>query len=92
MAIAGWAASGQYGAPVRELKLLLDGHALATVTTFYARPDVAAYYGRNDLLNSGWQILVHLPALPSGDYQLVAVATDRDGVSGTIGPARLCFA
>jgi MoaA/NifB/PqqE/SkfB family radical SAM enzyme len=87
--IAGWAASGRHGAPVRELKVRLDGRELATVTSFYARPDVAAHYGRKDLLQSGWQTLVNLPALPPGDYQLMAEATDPDGVRGAVGPARV---
>lgn len=87
--IAGWAASGRHGAPVRAVTLRLGGRELATVTNFYARPDVAAHYGRKDLLQSGWQALVDLPALPPGDYQLVAEATDPDGVRGSMGPARV---
>ena len=87
--ISGWTASGRHGAPVRELRLRLEGYELATVTNFHARPDVAAHYGRKDLLHSGWQTLVNLPDLPPGDYQLVAEATDPDGARGTMGPARV---
>jgi len=85
--VAGWVASGKTGAPVSEIRLKLGGRELAAVRNFHARPDVAAYYGRKDLLRSGWQTLVHLPNLAPGEYELTAEATDPEGVSGAIGPA-----
>ena len=51
--IAGWVASSRNGAPVRELKLRLHGQDLGAIRDFHARPDVAAYFGRNNLLRSG---------------------------------------
>ncbi len=84
--IAGWVASGRHGAPVRELKLRLQGRELGTVRDFYARPDVAAYFGRDNLLHSGWQTQVDLPALRPGRYELVVEATDLEGASGRLEP------
>jgi len=84
--LAGWVASGKHGAPVSELKLRLDGRELGTVHNFHARPDVAAHYGRKDLMNSGWQVSVNLPELPPGQYELTAEGIDAEGVSGIIGP------
>jgi MoaA/NifB/PqqE/SkfB family radical SAM enzyme len=84
--VSGWMASGRHGTPLRELKLRLDGRELATVQQFYARPDVAAHYGRKDLLNSGWQVTLNLPELAPGEYQLVAEGIDPAGESGTLGP------
>ena len=84
--LAGWVASGKHGAPVSELKLRLDGRELGTVHNFHARPDVAAHYGRQDLMNSGWQVSVNLPELPPGQYELTAEGIDAEGVSGIIGP------
>ena len=85
--IAGWSASGRFGAPVREVKLRLDGQELSTIHTFHARPDVAAHYGRKDLLHSGWQVTVKIPQLAPGDYELVAEVSDPEGTSATLGPA-----
>ena len=85
--VAGWVASGKTGAPVSEIRLKLGEYHLGKVRSFYARPDVAAHYGRKDLLRSGWQTLVDLPDLAPGEYELMAEATDPEGVSGAIGPA-----
>lgn len=84
--VGGWIASGRHGAPLREVKLRIDGQEVGTVRHFHARPDVAAHYGRKDLLQSGWQTMVHLPALTPGRYELIAEATDREGESGTLAP------
>jgi len=84
--IGGWIASGRHGAPLREVKLRIDGQELGIVRHFHARPDVAAHYGRKDLLQSGWQTMVHLPALTPGQYELIAEATDREGESGALAP------
>ncbi len=84
--LGGWIASGKHGAPVSELKLRLDGRELGTVQHFHARPDVAAHYGRKDLLNCGWQLSVKLPELPPGRYELTAQGVDAEGASGIIGP------
>jgi len=84
--ISGWAASSSYGAPLTEVKLKIQGQELCTVRDFYPRPDVAAHFGRDNLLQSGWQALVYLPSLRPGNYELVVEATGRDGVSGTLAP------
>ncbi len=84
--IAGWIASGRHGAPVREVKLRLQGQDLGTVRQFYARPDVAAHYGRKNLLYSGWQVLVDLPPLRPGRYELEVEGTDLEGASGKLDP------
>ena len=84
--IAGWIASGSKGAPVREIKLRLGGRDLDTVRHFHARPDVVAYYGRKDLLYSGWQSIVIPARAPPRPVQLIAEATDAEGTSGALDP------
>ncbi len=84
--LSGWVASGSTGAPVNEIHLKIEGQEIATVRDFYPRPDVAAYFGRDNLLHSGWQALVYLPALRAGQYSLVVEATARDGTRGTLDP------
>jgi hypothetical protein len=71
---------------VREVKLRLAGQDLGTVRQFYARPDVAAHYGRKNLLYSGWQVFVNLPPLRPGMYRLEVEATDNEGTSGKLDP------
>ena len=84
--ISGWTASGSTGAPVRELKLKIEGREIASVRDFHPRPDVAAHFGRDDLLHCGWQALVYLPGLRPGQYQLVVEAIARDGAPGALDP------
>ncbi len=84
--LEGWVASSRHGAPVRELKLRLHGHELGTVRHFHPRPDVAAYFGRPNLLQSGWHVHVELPALQPGRYDLLVEGTDAEGVSGELQP------
>ncbi len=84
--ISGWIASSQNGAPIQEFRLRLQGQELGVIRTFHPRPDVAAHYGRKDLLNCGWHIVVNLPALQPGNYELLGEATDPDGISGILGP------
>ncbi len=84
--ISGWAASASHGAPVREVKLKVQGHELAVIRDFYPRPDVATHFGRASLLHSGWKALVYLPALRPGSYELTVEATDGGGVPGTLPP------
>ena len=84
--VSGWVASRRCGAPVREIKLRLHGHELGAVRDFYSRPDVAAHFGRGNLLRSGWQALVYLPALRPGRYELIVEATDHEGISGSLAP------
>jgi MoaA/NifB/PqqE/SkfB family radical SAM enzyme len=84
--VAGWIASRRHGAPVREVKLRFNGEELATIRDFYPRPDVAAYFGSQSLLQSGWQTLVELPVIEPGRYDLVVEGTDAEGISGTLEP------
>lgn len=84
--VSGWVASRQHGAPVQSVKLLLHGQELGTLRNFHPRPDVAAHFGRANLLQSGWQALVYLPALRPGRYELLVEATDQEGTRGTLAP------
>lgn len=68
------------------MKLRLHGQDLGTIRDFHARPDVAAYFGRDNLLRSGWQAQVSLPALRPGKYELVVEATDIEGASDRLEP------
>lgn len=87
--VAGWAASNRHGAPVKELRLFINGRPVGQVRDFHSRPDVAAAFGRPDLEDSGWRTMVYLPVLPEGEYTLEAKAIAPDGETGDLPALRL---
>jgi hypothetical protein len=87
--VAGWMASRSHGAPLREVKVRLSGQELGVAREFHARPDVAAYYGRQDLAQCGWQIQLEVPPLRRGRHQLLVEGTDQEGSSGALPPLRV---
>ncbi len=89
IALFGWAASRAAGAPLRTIRILLGERTLGEVTDFHARPDVVSYFGRPELLKSGWRTMVYLPALGDGEYQIRVEAVDRLGNQETLGPVWL---
>ena len=84
--ITGWLASVEHGAPLREVKLRLGGREVGSIREFYPRPDVAAHFGRDNWLMSGWRTMVFLPALEPGEHQLIIEGIDPEGKCGTIPP------
>jgi len=84
--VSGWVASGKNGAPVREVRLRVEGQPVGTATEFFPRPDVAAHFDRRDLLKCGWRTQISLPVLRPGRYELLVEATDREGISGALAP------
>ncbi|HUQ90166.1 MAG TPA: radical SAM protein [Bryobacteraceae bacterium] len=83
--ISGWAASSLYGAPIRGVRLKLGDEELSFIQNFYARPDIAATYQREELEQSGWRAMVWLPPLGRGAYHIHAEAIAPDGTTGTLG-------
>jgi MoaA/NifB/PqqE/SkfB family radical SAM enzyme len=79
ISVSGWAASRDQGAPLREVRMILDGREIGVFRDFSERPDVAATYGRADLLRCGWRGMLNLPALSNGDHNLVPEAYDAQG-------------
>jgi hypothetical protein len=47
---------------------------------------LASYFGRTNLLHGGWRVMVYLPALRPGQYEMTVEATDQEGISGTLAP------
>ncbi len=86
ISISGWAATRSHGAPVHEVRVKVAGQDVGAFRSFFDRPDVAATYGRPDLLRCGWRGMVYLPALSQGQYQLVPEAYDREGNHSALNP------
>lgn len=82
--LSGWAAAREQGAPVKEVRILLDGKPLAAVHEFHDRPDIAARFGRPELEQCGWRTMVYLPALEEGEHPLEAQAVGFDGAAAPL--------
>lgn len=84
--IGGWLASAAHGAPLREVRLRIAERQVGLVKEFYPRPDVAAHFGRQNWLMSGWRTMVYLPSLPPGEHALIVEGVDPSGVSASLPP------
>ena len=92
LAIFGWAASRATGAPLKRIRLVLNQRTLSEVTDFYPRPDVVSYFGRPELLKSGWRTIFYLPALADGEYRIRIEASDHAGNEEMLGSVSLLIA
>jgi hypothetical protein len=68
--LIGFAADTQKGQPLGRFSILLAGGQVFVVnaSTTFDRPDVAEYFKKPSLLQSGFQIDVQLHGIPPGDY------------------------
>ena len=82
--LSGWAASSRIDEPVRSVKLFVNETQVASIESFYPRPEVVNAFHREDLLQSGWQALFYLPTLERGEYPITAMAITAGGNSGNL--------
>src|SRR5260370_874900 len=79
--VAGWAADTQTGSPVQSVTVFVDGANVGTATLGIARSDVAAYFNRQDFMNSGWSFQTPASAFALGQHNATVTAV---GTSGTV--------
>jgi hypothetical protein len=84
LAVVGWAADVQDGAPVKQVQILIDGAAVGNASLGIARPDVAAAYG-SKYANSGYSFVYASGYMSGGTHTISAVATDSLGLTTTLG-------
>ncbi|WP_180539710.1 radical SAM protein [Nevskia soli] len=84
--LTGWLASAHYGAPLKEIRFRIGDRQIGSVKEFYPRPDVAAHFGRENWLMSGWRTMIYLPALPPGEHGLIVEGVDPLGSTASIPP------
>jgi hypothetical protein len=84
IAVSGWACSVDPAGPVETVRLTIADRTVGVLDGFYPRPEVAATFGRKELVNVGFQALVYVPRLPRGEYELAATAIDSAGISQTL--------
>lgn len=84
--VTGWVADPVDGAPVNSMTLYIDGNSVGAPTQRMDRPDVAAAYGDNAFLDSGYKLLYSASSLSPGTHSVTAVAINSGGHSTTFGP------
>ncbi len=84
--LTGWLASAKHGAPLQEVRFRIADRQVGSVKEFYARPDVASHFGRENWLMSGWRTMIYLPALPPGEHGLIVEGVDHSGTAASIPP------
>jgi len=100
LSLAGWIATRSRRCPIRNVRIEAGGCRVAELTSLAERPDVAAYWGDETYLHSGWSCSIDLRDLAvSLDDLLVVKATTESGIEwvqyvGTVGAAavRIRFA
>jgi len=88
IAIGGWAADAEDGAPVKKIEVLLDNNVVAEGTLGTERTDVVKVSGRQDWLRAGWAATISLATVSPGHHQLSAVAYDSAGNRTTLSGSR----
>ncbi len=92
LVVRGWAADVVDGAPVAQLRILIDGTQVGAVTTGLARPDVAAAYSNLGWTRSGWSFTYPATNLSVGIHTVSAVASDVLLLSSTLGTKTITVA
>jgi hypothetical protein len=89
LAVNGWAADGQDGAPVQKIEVTIDDRVVALANPLnLPRPDVVQVTHRQDFLNSGWGAVVRLTGVFPGKHRIAAVAYDSAGAKAELEGAR----
>lgn len=61
LCLSGWAAPTTPGYTIQDLQFVVNGQVLQHCTPTIDRPDIAAFFKRDDLIKSGWECEVDLP-------------------------------
>jgi hypothetical protein len=88
IAIGGWAADPEDGAPVKKIEVLLDNNVVAEGTLGTERADVVKVSGRQDWLRAGWAATISLATVSPGHHKLSAMAYDSAGNRSTLNGSR----
>ena len=89
LAVNGWAADEQDGAPVQKIEITIDDRVVALSNPLnLPRPDVVQVMHRPDFLNSGWGADVRMTGVFPGKHRIAAVAYDSQGAKAELQGAR----
>ncbi len=90
--VKGWAVDPQDGAPVSQVRILIDGTPVGTATLGQTRSDVATAYNNPAYLNSGWTFNYAAAGLSLGSHTVTVIANDSLSLSTTIGTKQIIVA
>lgn len=79
LVLRGWAAAVNRGQTLKSIELVLNGRVLSSFKDFAPRPDVAAFFGDERLVDCGWEIVVDLPAGVSYSHDVVMLVAHTEG-------------
>ena len=69
--LEGWAADVNLGGRIEEVQVLVNGEVVQRCEPFYDRPDVAAYFGKEAILQSGWNCYLQKNTVTPEDVLIV---------------------
>jgi hypothetical protein len=87
--LVGWAAFTKPHLSLSKIVILVDGAPRAEVHRFFDRSDIAAHFGREDFVQSGWEASVPLGGLRPGDHDLAVEVFAQAGESNRLRPFHL---
>jgi len=69
--LEGWATDMNLDGRMEEVQVLVNGEVVQRCEPFYDRPDVAAYFGKDAILQSGWNCYLPKNAVTPEDVLIV---------------------
>ena len=69
--LEGWAADVNLDGRIEEVQVLVNGEVVQRCEPFYDRPDVAAYFGKEAILQSGWNCYLQKNTVTPEDVLIV---------------------
>ncbi len=82
--VGGWAIDWAHRTLLRSLSLVVDGKPVALVKYGGTRPDVAAHFGDDAYLHSGFDATISIDALRAGKHRVGLRGTDVTGATSDV--------
>jgi len=77
--LEGWAADVNLGGRIEEVQVLVNGEVVQRCEPFYDRPDVAAYFQKDAILQSGWNCYLPKNTVTPQDVLIVKAINNYGG-------------
>lgn len=78
--VSGWGVDRASGEPLREIRVRIDGQAVASAADFHPRPEAAALFPMESVQPVGWQLSFDLPeGADHASALLILTAVDAAG-------------
>ena len=77
--LEGWAADVNLGGRIDEVQVVVNGEIVQRCEPFYDRPDVAAHFQKDAILQSGWNCYLPKNAVTPQDVLIVKVINNYGG-------------